>query len=110
MNKIAIAVHGGAGPDSDFIRKNTNGYRQGLQTALTVGYAVLEKGGTSLDAAEAAVISLENNPLFNAGRGSALNEKGEAETDASVMNGKDKTAGAVCIVRRVKNPLRWQGR
>lgn len=105
MNKTAIAIHGGAGPDSDFIKKNAEGYKKGLQEALAVGYNVLEKGGPSLDAVEAAVILLENNPLFNAGRGSALNERGEVEMDAAVMNGENKKAGAVCMVRNVKNPV-----
>jgi L-asparaginase / beta-aspartyl-peptidase len=105
MNTIAIAVHGGAGPDSEFIRKNQDGYKKGLEEAINVGYKVLEEGGTAVDAVEAAVNALEDNPLFNAGRGSALNEKAEVEMDASIMNGQTMDSGAVAIVKNVKNPV-----
>ena len=105
MPNIAIAVHGGAGPDSEYIKKNTEGYKKGIEEAVQTGYRILEEGGSSLDAVEAAVNALENNPLFNAGRGSALNENAEVEMDASIMNGKDKKCGAVAIVRQVKNPV-----
>lgn len=105
MAKLAIAIHGGAGPDSEFIKKNIKGYDKGLKNALNVGYRVLEDGGSALDAVEAAVRSLEDNPLFNAGRGSALNERAEVEMDASIMNGKDRKCGAVSILKNVKNPV-----
>ena len=105
MNKIAIAVHGGAGPDSEFIKKNEEGYKKGMEEALSIGYHILEYGGTSLDAVEAAVKSLEDNPLFNAGRGSALNENAEVEMDAAVMQGNGQKSGAVSIVKNVKNPV-----
>ena len=105
MHKIVIAVHGGAGPDSEYIKKNKEGYKKGLEEALKSGYSILLEGGSSLDAVEAAVNYLEDNPLFNAGRGSALNERAEVEMDASIMNGKDKSCGAVSIVRHVKNPV-----
>lgn len=105
MNKIAIAVHGGAGPDSEFIKKNIDGYKKGLAEAVNTGYKVLEDGGSAMDAVEAAVNYLEDNPLFNAGRGSALNEKAEVEMDASIMNGKDLQSGAVAIVKNIKNPV-----
>src|SRR6058998_3417905 len=105
MNKIAIAIHGGAGPDSDFIKKHDEDYKKGLEEALSIGYNILEFGGTSLDAVQAAVKSLEDNPLFNAGRGSALNEKAEVEMDAAIMNGKDLKCGGVSIVKNVKNPV-----
>ena len=105
MEKLAIAVHGGAGPDSDFIKKHQEEYNQGIKDALAIGYRVLEEGGTALDAVEAAVNSLEDNPLFNAGRGSALNEKAEVEMDAAVMVGKNLKCGAVSIVKNVKNPV-----
>ena len=104
MGKLAIAVHGGAGPDSEFIKKHLKEYKHGLKDALITGYRVLEDGGSSLDAVEAAVKSLEDNPLFNAGRGTALNEKAEIEMDAAVMDGKDMKCGAVSIVKNVKNP------
>ena len=105
MGKLAIAVHGGAGPDSEFIKKHQKEYKEGLKDALTAGYRILEDGGTALDAVEAAVKSLEDNPLFNAGRGSALNEKAEIEMDAAIMYGKGARSGAVSIVKNVKNPV-----
>jgi beta-aspartyl-peptidase (threonine type) len=105
MKKIAIAIHGGAGPDSEFIQKNAEKYRQGLQEAVNAGYAVLQDGGSATDAVEAAVNYLEDNPLFNAGRGSALNEKAEVEMGSSVMDGSNLKSGGVAIVRHVKNPV-----
>ncbi|HZF63673.1 MAG TPA: isoaspartyl peptidase/L-asparaginase [Chitinophagaceae bacterium] len=105
MGKLAIAVHGGAGPDSEYIKKNFQDYKKGLEEAVRAGYKILEEGGSSLDAVEAAVNYLEDNPLFNAGRGSALNENAEVEMDASIMNGENLECGAVSIVRHVKNPV-----
>ncbi|RYY98259.1 MAG: isoaspartyl peptidase/L-asparaginase [Chitinophagaceae bacterium] len=105
MKKFALAVHGGAGPDSDFIKKNQDGYKKGMEQALDAGYKVLEKGGSALDAVEAAVNSLENNPLFNAGRGAAINDKGETQLCASITDGKHLKMGAVAIVKNVKNPV-----
>ena len=72
MSQLAIVVHGGAGPDEDFIHENEAGYLAGLRAAADAGYAVLADGGTALDAVQAAVQALEDNPLFNAGCGSAL--------------------------------------
>jgi beta-aspartyl-peptidase (threonine type) len=105
MHKIAIAVHGGAGPDTDFIKEHLEDYKKGIEAAIAAGYDVLDDSGTSLDAVEAAVKALEDNPLFNAGRGSALNNKGEVEMDAAIMNGKDMRSGAVAIVKNTKNPV-----
>jgi len=105
MGKIAIAAHGGAGPDSEYIKKNIEGYKKGLEEATNAAYRILEEGGSALDAVEEAVNYLEDNPLFNAGRGAALNEKAEIEMDASIMSGKDLKAGAVSIVKNVKNPV-----
>ena len=105
MKKISIAVHGGAGEDSEFIQTHQSGYKKGLEDAIDVGYKILEDGGSALDAVEIAVRSLEDNPLFNAGRGSALNNKGEVEMDASIMDGSKHNAGAVSMVRNVKNPV-----
>src|SRR5215203_5395923 len=105
MDTIAIAVHGGAGPDSDFIKRNLEGYKEGIRKAVEAGYKVLEQGGSSLDAVEAAVRYLEDDPLFNAGRGSVLNEHGEIEMEASIMNGKDLSCGAVAVVKKVQNPV-----
>jgi beta-aspartyl-peptidase (threonine type) len=98
-------VHGGAGPDSAFIRENMEGYKNGLLEARETGYKVLEKGGSAVQAVEAAVNYLEDNPLFNAGRGSALNEKAEVELDASIMDGINLKSGAVAGVKNVRNPV-----
>jgi beta-aspartyl-peptidase (threonine type) len=81
-------------------------YDKGLKTALDAGYAVLQGGGASLDAVVAAITELENNPIFNAGRGSVFTKKGLHEMDAMVMNGKDLSAGAVAGVRNIKNPIK----
>lgn len=105
MSKFAIAVHGGASGSSPFIRKNAKGIEEGLKEATVAGNHILKKGGSALDAVETAVQLLEDNPLFNAGRGSALNCRGEVEMDASIMNGKNLKAGAVSMVRCVKNPI-----
>jgi beta-aspartyl-peptidase (threonine type) len=105
MQKIAIAVHGGAGADSGFIKQNKTAYENSLRNVIKKGYAIIEKGGAAIDAVEEAVRELEDNYLFNAGRGSALNNKGEVEMDACIMNGKNLLAGAVSMVKNVKNPI-----
>src|SRR3954452_14103658 len=102
---LTIVVHGGAGPDSEFIKKNIDSYKIGLLEAVNAGYSILESGGSAMDAVEAAVNYLEDNPLFNAERGSALNEKAEVEMDASIMDGKSMKSGGVAIVKNVKNPV-----
>ena len=107
MSKIAIAIHGGAGTilRKDLTPEKETAYLAALTNALNAGYAVLEKGGSSLDAVEQAVISLENTPLFNAGKGSVFTEKGTHEMDASIMEGKTKMAGAVSLITGIKNPV-----
>jgi beta-aspartyl-peptidase (threonine type) len=105
MKKITIMVHGGAGPDSKFIKENIEAYKQGLREAVNAGYAILQEGGTAVDAVEAAVNYLEDNEIFNAGRGSSLNENAEVEMDASIMDGRSMMCGGVAIVRNVKNPV-----
>lgn len=105
MNKIAIAVHGGASEDYPFLQEHQKEFEKGLAKAVEMGYSVLEKGGSALDAVEESVKILEDNPLFNAGRGSALNCRGEVEMDASIMNGENLDAGGVSMVRTVKNPI-----
>jgi beta-aspartyl-peptidase (threonine type) len=104
---FAIAVHGGAGTLSrhDTSAEQEQAYRAGLSEALDAGYALLERGGPSLDAAIAAVCVLEDNPLFNAGRGAVLTRDGAAELDASVMDGNTLKAGAVTGLKHVKNPI-----
>ncbi|MBN9225910.1 MULTISPECIES: isoaspartyl peptidase/L-asparaginase family protein [Legionella] len=105
MNKIAIAVHGGASENYSFLQEHQKEFAYGLAQAVEMGYSVLDKGGSALDAVESAVGILEDNPLFNAGKGSALNSRGEVEMDASIMSGKELQAGAVSMVRTVKNPI-----
>lgn len=102
---IAIAIHGGAGESTNFLRTHLQDTKKGLLLAIRHGYTLLQQGGSALEAVEEAVKSLEDNPLFNAGRGSALNCRGEVEMDASIMDGRALDAGAVCMVRRVKNPI-----
>lgn len=80
-------------------------YRQSLLSAIAAGESVLKKQGSSLNAVEAAVRTLEDDPLFNAGRGSVFTHEGVNEMDASIMNGADLMAGAVCGVRNIKNPV-----
>jgi len=101
--KPVIAIHGGAG----VMRRDNPGYRQKqvLARALDAGYETLEQGKSSLDAVCAAVLVLEDSPLFNAGRGSCFNADGEIEMDASIMDGADLRAGAVAVVRGVANPV-----
>jgi L-asparaginase / beta-aspartyl-peptidase len=103
----AIAIHGGAGtvPRAHLSHERERLYRDGLESALDQGYAVLEGGGSSLDAVTAAVRVLEDDPLFNAGHGAALTRDGAAELDAAIMEGRQMRAGAVASVRHVKNPI-----
>jgi L-asparaginase / beta-aspartyl-peptidase len=103
----SIAIHGGAGavPRAALPPEREARYRAGLEAALDGGYAVLERGGSSLEAVTAAVRSLEDDPLFNAGHGAALTRDGAAELDAAVMDGQQMRAGAVASVRHVKNPI-----
>jgi beta-aspartyl-peptidase (threonine type) len=104
---VALVIHGGAGvmPASEMTPDRETAYREGLNAALDAGYAVLDGGGTSLDAVTTAVKSMEDNPLFNAARGAVLTHKGEAELDASIMEGKNLRAGAIAGVMHVKNPI-----
>lgn len=107
MSKYALAIHGGAGTilKSTMTPEKELAYTNALTDALRAGEAILKKGGTSLDAVEQAIISLENNPLFNAGKGAVFTNDGKNEMDASIMNGMDLTAGAVAGVRNIKNPI-----
>lgn len=107
MTNYSLAIHGGAGTilKSTMTPEKELAYTNALTDALRAGEAVLKKGGTSLDAVEQAIISLENNPLFNAGKGAVFTNDGKNEMDASIMNGKDLTAGAVAGVRNIKNPI-----
>src|SRR5688500_203805 len=105
MDEIAIVVHGGAGGlPRDGARVER--MRVGAAAAVETGHAVLAAGGAALDAVEAAVVVLEDDPEFNAGRGAALTEYGRVELDASMMDGTTRAAGAVAAVRGVRNPSR----
>jgi len=106
--KFTIAIHGGAGTilKSEMTPALEQGYLEGLRSALIAGYSVLEKGGTAIDAAIVATVTLEDNILFNAGRGSVFTKNGTHEMDASVMDGSDLSAGAVCGVRNLRNPVK----
>jgi beta-aspartyl-peptidase (threonine type) len=107
MQKIILAIHGGAGTilKEEMTPELEEAYRQGLDASLSAGYAILAKGGSSVDAVEAAVIAMEENPLFNAGRGSVFTKHGIHEMDAAIMNGADLAAGAVAGVRNIRNPI-----
>ncbi len=104
----ALAIHGGAGalPRVPFTAAREQAYRQGLLRALDAGQRLLEAGGCALDAVEAAVAALEDDPLFNAARGAVLTADGTVELDAAIMDGNDLRAGAVALIRRVRNPVR----
>jgi beta-aspartyl-peptidase (threonine type) len=106
-HKFTIAVHGGAGTilRSQLTPEMELQYKKALEEALDKGFQILQNGGSALDAVECAVISLENCPLFNAGKGSVFNSSGQNECDASIMDGKTLAAGAVCAVKNIKNPV-----
>src|SRR5579863_9330080 len=104
---IALAIHGGAGviERAKMTPEKEASYRAGLAAALDAAYAILERGGSSLDAVTTAVRMMEDDPQFNAGRGAVLNQDGDAELDAAIMDGRGPRAGAVAGVRHVKNPV-----
>jgi beta-aspartyl-peptidase (threonine type) len=105
--KIGLAIHGGAGTieRSNMTPEHEREYRVGLQRALTTGYEILKRGGSSLDATEAAVRVLEDDPHFNAGKGSVFTSAGTNEMDAAIMDGKTLAAGAVASLKHIKNPI-----
>jgi beta-aspartyl-peptidase (threonine type) len=102
-----VVVHGGAGdvPPSEAKTEVGQAYRDGMTRALNAAGALLSGGGEALDAVQAAITSLEDNPAFNAGKGAVFNAVGENELDASIMRGDTLEAGAVAGVRRVRNPI-----
>ena len=104
---LGIVIHGGAGtlPRAEMSSDAEQKYRAGLAEAIDAGFAVLQGGGTSLDAVTRAVVLLEDNPLFNAGRGSVFTLDGRNELDASIMEGHTLKAGAVCGLTRIRNPV-----
>jgi len=104
---FGIAIHGGAGtlPRADMSAEAERRYRAGLKEAIDAGFAELVAGGTSMDAVTRAVVLLEDNPLFNAGKGAVFTLDGRNELDASIMDGTTLKAGAVCGVTRIRNPV-----
>jgi L-asparaginase / beta-aspartyl-peptidase len=107
MSIFTITIHGGAGT---ILKENMTdeleaAYKKGLDDALNAGYRLLEKGESALEAVRAAVISLEDNVLFNAGKGSVFAKDGSQEMDASIMDGKNLMAGVVSAVRNIRNPV-----
>jgi L-asparaginase / beta-aspartyl-peptidase len=108
MKNIAIAIHGGAGTitRATLSAEQEKAYRAALKEAVELGHQLLERGGSALDAVELAVVSLEDNPLFNAGRGSVFSKEGKHEMDAAIMCGKTLEAGAVAGVQGIKNPVK----
>src|SRR4051812_4196200 len=107
MKKIGLAIHGGAGTieRSNMAPEREREFRAGLERALTAGYEILKRGASSLDATEAAVRTLEDDPHFNAGKGSAFTSAGTNEMDAAIMDGKTLAAGAVASLKHIKSPI-----
>jgi len=107
MSQFTIAIHGGAGTilKTDMTPDLELAYQEALQEALNAGYAVLEQGGTAVNAVKASIVVLEDNMLFNAGRGSVFTKKGVQEMDAAIMDGSNMNAGAVAGLRNVRNPI-----
>ena len=105
--RIGLVVHGGAGiiDRSKMTPERELEYRAGLERALAAGYEILKRGGSSLDATEAAVRVFEDDPHFNAGKGSVFTSAGTNEMDAAIMDGKTLSAGAVASLKHIKNPI-----
>jgi beta-aspartyl-peptidase (threonine type) len=103
---FSLMIHGGAGALEHIRREGTEaGFMNSLRVILQDGRQLLETGGTALDAVEYCAARLEDDPLYNAGRGSVLNEYGEVEMDAAIMGGQDLAAGAVAAITSIKNPI-----
>lgn len=107
MHKYTLAIHGGAGTilKENMTAEMEQAYRNGLEDALNAGFRLLQNGGSAIDAVKAAVISLEDNILFNAGRGAVFAKDGGQEMDASIMDGRNLMAGAVSAVTNIRNPI-----
>ncbi|MCC2546888.1 isoaspartyl peptidase/L-asparaginase [Hymenobacter sp. BT175] len=106
-SRITLVIHGGAGTitRANMTPEKEKAYQEKLNEALQVGYAILKKGGTSLDAVEATVRVMEDSPLFNAGKGAVFTHEGRNELDAAIMDGKTGKAGAVAGITVVRNPI-----
>ena len=105
-SNIAIVIHGGAGWSRNQTEEKLKSIEDGLKRALDEGFAILESGGNSLDAVEAAVVILEDDVTFNAGKGSVYTAEEKQEMDASIMTGELQNAGAVASVSTIKNPIK----
>src|SRR6185437_2876154 len=105
---FTLVIHGGAGNITPAIMNSELEvqYTAALKDALDSGYGVLHKGGSALDAVVAAISTMEDNPLFNAGRGAVFTKKGLNELDAALMDGSNLAAGAIAGVRNIKNPIK----
>jgi beta-aspartyl-peptidase (threonine type) len=105
--KFGMVIHGGAGTieRNQMTAENEAAHRAGLERSLKAGYEVLERSGSCLDAVEAAIHVLEDNPLFNAGKGAVFTHEGTNELDASIMDGKALKAGAVARLQHIRNPI-----
>ena len=105
--KPVLVIHGGAGTilKQSMSADKEKAYTQSLELALKKGYEILQSGGSSLDAVETVVKILEDNPLFNAGKGAVFTNEGTIELDAAIMNGKTLAAGSVAGITTVKNPI-----
>jgi L-asparaginase / beta-aspartyl-peptidase len=105
-SKYTIILHGGAGDISkDLPEREKQEYINSLTEALKIGKEILEKGGTSLEAVEKVIRYLEDDPNFNAGKGAVYTSAGTHELDASIMDGRDLSSGAVTLIKTVKNPI-----
>jgi L-asparaginase / beta-aspartyl-peptidase len=106
-NKYVLVIHGGAGTilKSQMTPEKEKAYTAALNLALDKGQAILKAGGTALDAVEASIHVLEDNPLFNAGKGAVFTNEGKNEMDAAIMNGKTLAAGSVAGVTTIRNPI-----
>jgi len=107
MTRPVLAIHGGCGaiPRAELTPDQNKAAREALERALRAGYGVLEGGGSALEAVTQAVLVMEDDPVFNAGYGAALNREGVHELDASVMDGESGRAGAVAGARRIRHPV-----
>jgi beta-aspartyl-peptidase (threonine type) len=104
-DKVVLVIHGGAGAKDKLTPEQDLDHRADLERSLRAGHALLQQRGSSLDAVEAAIKVMEDSPHFNAGKGAVYNREGRHELNASIMEGKDRRAGAVAGVCRIKNPI-----